>query len=327
MKHIVLVTYGEPSEPGFANQLRYSWRLMKGVASSTADISKLRLPWIALSRAYERNALWRRHAYRSPLEPVTLAQAAQLRNALARLSQEPLSRGPLSRGPLSRDRWKVHAAYEFREPFLRSLIKRLPRKEPVIIVPMFAADSGFTHDLSRQSADFLDVRRPAPITVLPALGADALAAISVNHVMHMLDAGSGVAESTALVLAARGMRLGGSRVVETGRDAMEHLCHGISKRLAGHFGMVASGWLNHGRGSGWTFPPIQETLRRVSEAGFRDVVYYPYGFLADNAESQLEGQLAAATRPELQVRFVPCLNGSFELAEAIAKKIITAHSS
>jgi protoheme ferro-lyase len=322
MKHIVLVTYGEPSEPGFVNQLRYSWRLMQGVARSTADISRLQLPWIALSRAYERNRLWRRHSYRSPLEPVTMAQAAQLRNALGRLSQ-----GPLSRGPLSRDRWKVHAAYEFREPFLRSLIKHLPRKEPVIIVPMFAADSGFTHDLSRQSADFLDARRPAPITVLPAIGVDVLAAISVNHVMHMLDAGPKVAESTALVLAARGMRLGGSRVVETGRDAIEHLCQGISKRLSGHFGMVANGWLNHGRGSGWTFPPIQETLRRVSEAGFREVVYYPYGFLADNAESQLEGQLAAATQPELHVRFVPCLNGSFELAEAIAKKILSADRS
>jgi protoheme ferro-lyase len=310
MKHIVLAAYGEPSEPGFVNQLSYAWRLMQGVSRSAADISKLRLPWIALSRARERNALWRRYSYRSPLEPVTLAQAAQLRNALGRQSQ---------------DGWKVHVAYEFREPFLLSVIKRLPRREAVIVVPMFTAESGFTHDLSRQSADFLDARRPAPITVLPAIDADVQAAISANHVMHMLNAGPERDEATALVLAARGMRLGRSRGGETGRDAMERLCQGISKRLAGHFGMVASGWLNHGRGSGWTFPPIEETLRRVSEAGFREVAYYPYGFLADNAESQLEGQVAAAARPELHVRFVPCLNGSFELADAIAKKIVTAH--
>ena len=61
--------------------------------------------------------------------------------------------------------------------------------------------------------------------------------------------------------------------------------------------MVANGWLNHTRGGKWTDPPIEETLKRVSDAGFRDVVYYPYGFLADNAESQLEGQLAAAGGP------------------------------
>ena len=65
---------------------------------------------------------------------------------------------------------------------------------------------------------------------------------------------------------------------------------------------------------------------RVSEAGFRDVVYYPYGFLADNAESQLEGQLAAAGRPELTVRFVPCLNGSPSLAEEIATQVVAAAS-
>ena len=55
------------------------------------------------------------------------------------------------------------------------------------------------------------------------------------------------------------------------------------------------------------------------------MVYYPYGFLADNAESQLEGQLAAAGRPELKVRFVPCLNGSPDLAQVIASQVLAAH--
>jgi hypothetical protein len=54
------------------------------------------------------------------------------------------------------------------------------------------------------------------------------------------------------------------------------------------------------------------------------VIYYPYGFLADNAESQLEGQLAAAARPELRVRFIPCLNGSPDLAHVIASQVLAA---
>jgi protoheme ferro-lyase len=54
------------------------------------------------------------------------------------------------------------------------------------------------------------------------------------------------------------------------------------------------------------------------------VVYYPYGFLADNSESQLFGQLAVASRPELKVRFVPCLNGSPDLAAALAAAILAA---
>ena len=88
---------------------------------------------------------------------------------------------------------------------------------------------------------------------------------------------------------------------------------------------MVNGWLNHTRGGQWTDPPIEEALKRVSDAGFRDVVYYPYGFLADNAESQLEGQLAAAGRPELKVRFVRCLNGSPDLAQVIASQVLAAH--
>lgn len=310
VKHVVLVAHGEPSAPGFAEQLAYAWRLMQGVARSTADIPKPLLPFIALSRARERNSLWRKHAYRSPLEPNTLAQAAQLRNALARRE--------------SQDRWKIQVAYEFREPLLLPAIKRLPRREMVIVVPMYAADSGFTHDLSRQSAEYLDARRPAPIIVLKPLGVERLASISANHVMHSLAADPKQADHTALVLAARGSLLKPSKEVETGRVTLERLALAIERRLAGSFGMVAHGWLNYGRGDKWTAPPIRETLGRVSEAGFREVVYFPYGFLADNTESQLFGQLAAASRPELRVRFLPCLNGSFELAEAIASEVVAA---
>jgi len=308
-KHVVVVTYGEPSKPGFGDQLAYSWQLMQGVARSTADIAWPLVPAIALSRAFERNSLWRKHAYRSPLEPITMAQAAQLRNALARRSQ---------------DQWKIHVAYEFREPYLIEALRRLPRKEMVIVVPMYAADSGFTHDLSRQSAEYLDTRRPAPIIVLKPLDVERLASISANHVMHMLSAGKERAPQTALVLAARGSLLKPSKEIETGRATLERLHQGIARRLSGSFGMVANGWLNHGRADRWTAPPIEDTLARVSEAGFTDVVYYPYGFLADNAESQLHGQLAANKRPELKIRFVPCLNGSFELAEAIANEVMAA---
>ena len=140
--------------------------------------------------------------------------------------------------------------------------------------------------------------------------------------LHSL-AGSPVNPSqSALVLAAHGTLINPSKPIETGRVSTERLCASIERRLSGSFGMVANGWLNHTRGGKWTEPPIEETLKRVTDAGFRDVVYYPYGFLADNAESQLEGQMAAQAHPELKVRFVPCLNESLDLAGAIASQIV-----
>ncbi len=61
----------------------------------------------------------------------------------------------------------------------------------------------------------------------------------------------------------------------------------------------------------------------MSEAGFRKVVYYPYGFLADNAESELEGRIALRARPELTPIHLPCLNGSLLYLEAQARQITT----
>ena len=309
MKHIVLVTYGEPVTPAFIDQLVYSWRILLGLTRTVADIPAPLIPVIALSRARGRNALWKKHDYSSPLEPITLDQAAQIRDALGRQTN---------------DSWKIHVAYEFRDPLLSTVIGQLPRDETVVVVPMYAADSSFTHDLSRTTVRSLNQGRAAPTIVLPAIDIDLLARVSADHVMHALESDTARNRTSALVLAAHGTLLKPSKPIETGLMATELLRCRIEQRLSGCFGIVVNGWLNHTRGGQWTDPPIEEALKRVSEAGFRDVVYYPYGFLADNAESQLEGQLAAAGRPELKVRFVPCLNSSPELAQVIASQVLDA---
>lgn len=309
MKHVVVVTYGEPTSPSFVDQLVYSWRILLGLTRSVADIPAPLIPLIALSRARGRNVMWRENNYTSPLEPITLAQAAQLRAALGRKAPD--------------DQWQVHVAYEFRDPTLPSLVKRLPRNEAVIVAPMYAADSAFTHALTRDSIKNID--RSAPVIVLPAIDVDTLIKVSVDHLMHSIAGDNVSARTAALVLAAHGTLLEPQKPIDTGRAATEKLCAGIQDNVANTFGMVANGWLNHSRGGKWTEPPIEETLKRVSDAGYRDVVYYPYGFLADNAESQLEGKLAAATQAGLRVRFVPCLNGSPQLADVIASQVVAAH--
>lgn len=311
-RHVILVTYGEPPSPTFVDQLTYSWRILLGLTRTVANIPAAAIPFIALSRAHGRRRLWRAHAYRSPLEPITEAQAASVRRALEQAGHDA--------------EWKVHVAYEFRHPLADEMLATIPGDEPVWIAPMYAADSAFTHELSRQaaSAAAARLRRSAPVIVLPALDPDALADISARHVLGCLDSDRAGQSTTALVLAAHGTLLEPERPIETGRAGTERLCEAIGTRLSSTFGMIANGWLNHTRGGRWTEPPIEETLKRVRDAGFSKVVYYPYGFLADNAESQLEGRLAAAGRPELQIRFLPCLNGSAELAAAIARLITGA---
>ncbi len=310
-RHVVLVTYGEPPTPAFGEQLVYSWRILLGLTRTVAPIPRPILPLIALSRARGRNRAWREHGYASPLEPITTRQARQLEDALATGDGNA--------------RWRVHVAYEFRRPLLGDVLAAVPNDEPVWVVPMYAADSAFTHALSRDTAAALDVAamREGKVQVLDALDSDVLAELSAAHVLQQTTGeGAWRGDDVALVLAAHGTVLDPPTPIDTGLMATETLCQAITARLRGHFGTVVNGWLNHTRGGRWTDPPIEEALARVVEGGYARIVYYPYGFLADNAESELEGRVALEALASVESRHLPCLNDSPPLAEALARQVL-----
>jgi ferrochelatase len=315
VRHVVLVTYGEPPTPGFSKQFAYSWRVLLGLTRSIAPIPKPLLPIIALARARGRTRLWTAETYRSPLEPITHHQADRIRHALTAAQAASIPH------------WHVHVAYEFRRPLVAEALGAIPADEPIWIVPMYAADSAFTHALSRGVVARLGGARPrpAPVEVVPALDAERLGEISAAHVLDALQADPGwTGPGVALVLAAHGTLVEPPRPIDTGLDATLRLGDAIRRRLEPSFGLIVNGWLNHARGGQWTEPPIDETLQHVADAGFSRVVYFPYGFLADNAESQLEGRLALRGRPWLDALHLPCLNESARLAEALASQVLAA---
>lgn len=309
-RHVVLVTYGEPPTASFVDQLVYSWRILVGLTRTVAPIPRPVLPVIAVSRARGRTSAWRTHGYVSPLEPITERQATQVRAALT-----------------SRDAgsWQVHVAYEFRRPLVADVLASIPPAEPVTIVPMYAADSAFTHALSRAVAvdHARTTARSAPVQVADALDVITLAEISADHVLEHTPPDWRGAE-TALVLAAHGTVLNPPTKIDTGLAATDALRIAVAARLAPQFGVVAHGWLNHTRGGKWTDPPIEAALAGVADAGYTRVVYYPYGFLADNAESELEGRVALAALTDVASKHLPCLNESPALAEAIATLVVAS---
>ena len=69
-RHVVLVTYGEPTTPAFIDQLVYSWRILLGLTRTVAPIPRPLLPVIALSRARPQADV-DGGDYSSPLEPIT----------------------------------------------------------------------------------------------------------------------------------------------------------------------------------------------------------------------------------------------------------------
>ena len=305
--HVILLTYGEPPTSSFVDQLVYSWRILLGLTRTVAPIPKPVIPLIALSRGWGRYKLWSARKYGSPLEKITEQQAASLRTAL--------------KSEMPNGEWQVHVAYEFRRPLLADVVAAIPSHEPVSIVPMYVTDSAFTHGLSRQNvANMLTrVPRSAPVTVVSPLNPDQFADLAAAHVLRHV--GEDVGPATALALAAHGTLLKPEKPIDTGLADTERVCKAIEARLANRFGFVINGWLNHSRGGKWTEPAMDEALRRVRDAGFEQLVYFPYGFLADNAESELEGRMAVEPYPGLKTRFIPCLNESAALARAIAAQV------
>jgi protoheme ferro-lyase len=277
-----------------------------------APIPAVALPIIALSRARLRNRMWTAERYGSPLEAITMAQAGGLVATL--LTQA---------GDVD---WRVHVAYEFRDPLLTTLLDRLPVDEPVDVVPMYVADSAFAHEIARVTVARWGRRfaagRPAPVRVLGPLDEETFAELSAAHVAREVAArGTGGAD-WALVLAAHGTLLEPPRPIETGRAATERIAAAVGRRLAGRFGMIQNAWLNHVYGGRWTEPPVEEALRKVADAGFRRVVYYPFGFSADNAESELEGRIALRGEPRLEAVHLPCLNTAPEFLAALARQVV-----
>ena len=312
-RHVVLVTYGEPPAPAFVDQLVYSWRILLGLTRTVAPIPAPLVPAIALARAWTRTRSWSAYRYTSPLEPVTEHQRRQLMMALA--------------GAHGDVDWDVHVAYEFRRPLIADVLRQIPRDDAAIVVPMYVAESAFTHALSREVARPLNAGRPRPIHVAGALPVDALAELSAAHVLAQTTDGGWRGSDVALVLAAHGTVLNPPKPIDTGLAATQALCDAIAARLSPHFGLVVNGWLNHTRGGRWTEPPIDAALARVAAAGAKRVVYYPYGFLADNAETQLEGRVALEGAAGLESRLLPCLNDSPALATLIARQVSAAFAA
>jgi protoheme ferro-lyase len=299
-RHVILLTYGEPPVATFAPQLAYSWRILRGLTRRVVPIPLFVLPLIALWRARVRVGLWRRHGYSSPIEAITHLQAGALERALAEGGGEP---------------WRVHVAYEFRRPLLDDVLATLPATEPVAVVPMYVAESEFTHDIAREQL------ATSPARVVGGLDAEVLGALSARHILDQLaERGVTPGADWALVLAAHGTLLEPPRPMNTGRAATEAVADAIERRLAPHFGRLQRGWLNHTMGGAWTVPAADVAVRELVAAGYRRLVYYPYGFLADNAEIQLEGRVLLEAQPGLEtVLHLPCLNESAELARALAE--------
>lgn len=317
---VILATYGEPIRNSFADQWVYSYRILKGLTRKIAKIPGPVLPIIATARARGRVKLWSENRFVSPLEP--------LHERTAKCLDAELRRRGMS------DAVVTHA-YEFRRPGVAEAFRAVRARgcDRVVVVPMYIADGDFTHGMTRFAvADAMRVGAwpdPGGVSYCPlaedAAGDERLAAVLAEHCLGEMRR-RGVprpAPDWAIVLAAHGTVVNAPAGVDNGLMPASRVLIRLKAMLKPHVGLVRWGWLNHTKGGKWTTPAMPELLAGVRARGFDNLVYFPWGFTTDNAETALEGRVALAgmETPFPRVEHLECLNDTPALIDLLAARV------
>ncbi len=308
---VIYLTYGEPAAANFGAQYRYSLAILKRLTLRVAPIPRFVLPLIAAYRAWTRCRMFRHLGFSSPLEEISERQRDALEASLrARHPDREIS---------------VRLVYEFREPFLPERLKAIPDPpEELIILPSYIAESDFTSGVSRADlASFHEKSKgthgwPEP-KYINSLGRDSrLADIMANHVLGHCRREGWTTEESVLVLGAHGTVINPPPGILNGLEDTATLAAAIKKRLKPHFRQIGAGFLNHTLGGDWTEPPMDKLAEKIRSADC-SVVYFPYGFTTDNAESLVEGP--EALEPQASLLCVPSLNDSPALTEFFTDRV------
>lgn len=318
---VVLITYGEPERNSFAEQWMYSYRILERLTRKIAPIPKPILPIIATARARGRVKLWGEHDFRSPMEPLH-------EKTVAALSAEFARRG--LNGDLL-----VTKAYEFRRPGLRDALRQLAASgcKRAVVVPMYVAAGDFTHgmteialdialraerDWSRERITMCTLASDEPSTTR-------LVRTMVDHFLASVGrAGIDLpAKDWGVMLAAHGTVIDPPPGVDNGLLDFGRILLELKRELKPHAGLVRVGWLNHTRGGKWTTPDVPAALRQMQKRGIRKLIYFPWGFTTDNAETALEGRIALndLETPFERVEYLHCLNDSPSFVELLADRV------
>ncbi|MFB3786595.1 MAG: ferrochelatase [bacterium] len=314
---VILLTYGEPEKSAFREQWRYSNRILNKLTRLVAPIPKFVVPLLGAYRGYTRMRLWRERNYGSPLETITQRQTQGLREVLTEnaYGQE----------------WRLSVAFEFRDPSLEDILASLRTQNPekIVLVPLYLPISDFTTGISRRDYHRFQEKhgRPLPEPGLVTFRAchRELAAVSADYLREQV-ARRGLSgaqkKETGLLLGCHGtVMIPPPGIQDAGYCDTKQMYDDLEELLAPEFQAVGIGWLNHRLGGEWTRPTLEESAKAMLELGVRQFVYYPFGFLADNAETQLEGRTVLNNLGMTEYHHIPCLNDDPIFLRFLARKI------
>lgn len=316
---VLCLTYGEPPVNGWRPQYAYSLSILNRLTRRIAPIPRFVTPLIAARRAWIRSRDFTRLGWQSPMETISRRQVEALQDELA--AADPSRR------------YNVRLVFEFRRPFLQEVLRELVHDPPdkIIMAPLYVADSDFTSGVSRRDLAEFRARAgcgcplPAP-RYLEGFGYDPRSGKLMADFIWQECRRRGwdleKCRSSVLILGAHGTLVRPPAGINSGARETRYLFGQIRHHLRERFASIRLGWLNHTFGGEWTFPEVTDSARESRQAGIRNVVYFPFGFVADNGESQLEGRRQLEVFPWDDLLHLPCLNESPDLTRLLAARVL-----
>jgi len=315
---IVLLSYGEPVHAAFLEQWRYSNRILNKLTRLVAPIPKAVIPLIGAWRGRIRVKNYKANNYVSLLESITEQQTYLLHNYLCEFAQDHV--------------WRVQAAYEFRNPSLSHVLDAIRRYpgDQLLMIPMYAAQSDFTTGISQCDFDrYQESNKPFfPnahfLTFRSHL--DKLAVLMVGFIRRKIQE-YGITykecKECGLLLGCHGTVINPpDGITDTGYGDTKRLYDLIEIQLHSEFKTVSIGWMNHRKGGEWTTPAFESAADDIRNQGVKRLIYFPFGFLADNAETQLESKKILHDIGIDDYIHLPCLNDDMSFIDFLAECVI-----
>lgn len=301
---VFCLTYGEPPENKWYPQFQYSLLILNRLTRRVAPIPKFITPLLAARRGLIRAKMFNELGWNSPLEEISKKQVQVLQKIFDRIDPEV--------------DYKVELVCEFRRPLLDYYLKKLQKNPPdeILVLPLYVAESDFTTGISR--TDFETFHRntkgmhglPAPRYV-SGFGFDERFADAYEEFIWNYCKANGWSDEkcqeSALVLGAHGTVVTIPPGYNSGAQETQNLFRLIRNRMKERFQWIRIGWLNHKLGGMWTCPSCEVTGEEVHKRGIKNVVYFPFGFIGDNGESQLEGRAQLGDEWD-DLLYLPCPN-------------------
>jgi ferrochelatase len=322
---VVLVTYGEVEKLTVRALWPSSRKIIEVITRKIVKLPKLLIYMIADYRSAKHYLDWKLHRYRSRLVEINRKQVAGVKEALRR---DPRLAGKGSE-------IEVADAYYFVHPSLEEVLERFSnRSDGILVVPMIPVESAFSCGPACQMAiDRFGEDHLGNLRVARGFWKDeALHRIYLDHLFASLSSdwkGSGNREKQGLVLVIHGTivknRRGEKPSVFTGLDeTMAFFALMRDKIMADPrnvFGEVKLGCLNHNRGGEWTSETVERALEEFAAEGFGAVAMFPFGYFADNSETDYEAKKQLDSSSFALKHYIPCINDSPVFAEWLASRI------